>query len=198
MLGKWLESLVEIGRKMDSSQEPDEILQSVVEAINGVMKVDASLLLLSGDEQSESLIFRAAAGRKSEKIKGFDIKIGEGIVGQAAKDRKPIIVNSASQNDPHLRFIWQELGYETPNILSVPLIVRSRLIGVIEVINRTDGDPFTEIDVLLLSIIASQFSVPIDYAHFFKRVEGKIEELTKLIETELLNQLYFRPCSYSS
>lgn len=197
MLGKWLESLVEIGQKTDSSQEPDEILRSVVEAINEVMKVDASLLLLS-DEQSESLIFRAAAGRKSEKIKGFDIKIGEGIVGQAAKDRKPIIVNSASQNDPHLRFIWQELGYETPNILCVPLIVRSRLIGVIEVINRTDGGPFTEIDVLLLSIIASQFSVPIDYAHFFKRVEGKIAELTKLIETELLNQLYFRPCSYSS
>jgi signal transduction protein with GAF and PtsI domain len=170
-------------------------LQGIVEAINGMMKVEVSLLLLS-DEQDESLVFRSAAGRKSDKIKGFDIKIGEGVVGQAAKDHKPIIVNGASQNDPHLRFIWQELGYETPNILSVPLIVRGRLIGVIEVINRTDGNPFTESDVLLLSIIASQFSVPIDYAHFFKRVEGRIAELTKLIEAELLNQLYFRPYSF--
>jgi putative nucleotidyltransferase with HDIG domain len=185
ILEKRFDSFVEISRKIASSRDLDEVLLGIMQAVDGMMKVEASSLLLL-DEKSENLVFRVTTGKKSEEIKRFVLKMGEGIAGSVAKDRKPTIVNNASQDDRHLHYIGRELGYETRNILCVPLTVSDRLIGVMEAINRTDGGPFTESDALLLSTIANQSAILIDHARLFKELQEKVSELTTLIEVSSL------------
>ena len=190
MLGKRLDSFVDLSlkmgsSKMGSSQEWDEILRSIMETVDEMMKVEASSLLLL-DEGQESLTFRVATGEKSEEIKRFVLRMGEGIAGQVAQERKPIIVNDASKDDRHLVRIDRELNQQTRNILCVPLIVNDRLIGVMEVINRIDGRPFIDSDMLLLATIANQAAILIDHAYLFKELQEKITGLTTLIEVSSL------------
>jgi len=108
-----------------------------------------------------------STGEKAEEIKKFSFGLDQGVIGLVATGGKPQIVNDAPHDERHLKEIDEVLGYETYNILAVPMKVRDRLIGVMEVLNRTDGELFWETDTQLLSIMANQAAILIEYERLF-------------------------------
>ena len=72
-------------------------------------------------------------------------------------------------------------GFETRSMLCVPLILRDKSIGALQVLNKRSGQPFTDADLELLTSMSRQIAVSLDNAKLYRRLEKKF----KLTEKEL-------------
>ena len=119
-------------------------------------KAEACSLMLY-DEPTEELYFEVALGEKGDQQalkKEIRLKLTEGIAGAAASSRESINVPDV-QSDP--RFYPQAdalTQFKTRSVVAIPLIDREKLVGVFELVNKTDGDPFTETDLRVMEISA--------------------------------------------
>ncbi|PQV63400.1 PAS domain S-box-containing protein [Abditibacterium utsteinense] len=134
----------------------------------------ASALIL--DEKSEILTFAAALGPGSDLLLGQKMKVGEGIAGHVAQSGETAIVHEARGDERFTARLDSHIGFSTRNILCVPLRVRERILGVIEVVNRENGAPFTPDDAELLQAVANQAAVALDNARLYDRLAQRVEE----------------------
>ncbi len=178
-----LNTLNEIGNLLASSLDLDVVLDLVVR--NAAKLLDAaagSLLLL--DEGSGDLVFRVASGEAGQQLIGQRVPSGKGIVGAAFAENRPVIVNSTEQDRRWYDGIDKRSKFTTHAILAVPLNARGRTIGVLELLNRNDGRPFTEEDAELLLAFGAQAAIAIENARLFtttdQALQARIEELTIL------------------
>ncbi len=134
----------------------------------------ASALTL--DEKGETLTFEAALGPGSDKLLGQKLKIGEGIAGYVAQSGETAIVQEARGDERFTARLDSHIGFSTRNILCVPLRVRERILGVIEVVNRENGAPFTSADAEMLQAVANQAAVALDNARLYDRLAQRVEQ----------------------
>lgn len=169
-----LELLLEVGRLMSSKLELPELLTTVLELSSRVVDAEsASLLLL--DDKAQELYFDVALGLGAEASK-FRLPVGQGIAGMVARELKPAIINDVRADARWSPKMDEQSGFVTRSILAVPMLVRGRLIGVVEAINRKEG-AFTPEHLRTFEAFASQASVAIDNARLFSSLK---EERLKL------------------
>ena len=94
---------------------------------------DSSFLEI--DPNQNIAFFRAASGSNATHLKKFIIPKGEGIIWQALNGRLPIEVNNASDNAAHLKQISESLNYTVNDLLVVPVQLRGRVFGAVELLN---------------------------------------------------------------
>jgi GAF domain-containing protein len=102
------------------------------------------------DESRNALFFRAVVGQSSDQLASFVIPLGQGIVGHVAESRQPVVVSDVPENKMHLKAVQKAVGFETRNIVALPIIVRGRVFGVLELLNRVGEAEFTPTDMELL------------------------------------------------
>lgn len=159
-----LELLLEVGRLLSSKLELGELLTTVLELSTKVVDSEsASLLLL--DEKTQELYFDVALGLGPEAAK-VRLKLGAGIAGAVAKSRKPEIIPEARKDPRWSPTMDSQSGFTTRSILAVPMLIKGRLVGVLEAINKRGG-AFSETDQRAFEAFASQAAVAIDNARLF-------------------------------
>ena len=121
-------------------------------AMNVLTAEGGSLALL--DTETDELVFVVVHGDLGKKLEGYRIKEDEGIAGWVASNREPLIVNNPRQDDRFFSKVDETFNFFTRSILCVPLITRSKLVGVIQLLNKKDNDEFDDTDVILLSILS--------------------------------------------
>jgi two-component system NtrC family sensor kinase len=172
-----LSALIEINRMVTSSLELDEVLEATIQGIREILHVEAGSLVLV-DEEIGGLIFRKTFSPEQGWITGRTIQPEEGIVGYVIQSGEPKLVNNV-ERDPHFSAaIDEEMGFTSRTILCVPLRIRDRVIGAIEVINRLDGE-FTEQDLELLQAMAASVAVAVDNASLFSELADFAKELER-------------------
>lgn len=122
-------------------------------AIHLAQARDGSVLLL--DQESNELVFAVVHGDKRGELRGYRLPADTGIAGWVATHRAPVIANQARQDARFSPHVDEVFGFVTRSLLCVPMIAHNRVIGVIEVLNKDAGAPFTEADVNLLRILGS-------------------------------------------
>ncbi len=135
----------------------DQILYNAMSALG---TENGSLLLY--DEEHDKLVFVLVHGDIRQELPGYQIATDVGIAGWAATNRKPLIVNNPRQD---LRFsgtVDEAFSFVTRAILCVPMVARGKLIGVIELLNKKNGQDFVESDATLLSILSHMAAVSLD------------------------------------
>lgn len=178
----------EIGKALTSSLDLREILKAVMENISSLMQPKNWSLLLVDDDRSE-LRFEIIVGEGSEKLKDLRLKIGEGIAGWVAREKKPLLVPDVDK-DPRFSRKGDEISnFKTQSIICVPLVTRGKCLGVIELINKVQHDNFSEDDLLLLTTLADYSAIAIENAMFFKKVEELTitDDLTKLYNSRFMH-----------
>ena len=133
-----LNTLNDIATTVTSSIDTHEVYKLVVQKLNEYFNVDAGSLLLR-DEDTDDLIFVMTLEGGEEKLAGVRVPPGQGVVGHVVTTQHWEIVHDA-QNDP--RFygkVSEDVGYVTRSILCVPMIVKGRVIGAIELLNKLNG-----------------------------------------------------------
>ncbi|MEW6096193.1 MAG: HD domain-containing phosphohydrolase [bacterium] len=154
-------TLCEIGKELAATMDLDELLTKIMESAKQVCDVKADSILLL-DKKEEELYFRIALGEKGDEIKKIVLPVGEGIAGWVAKSGEPLIVNDVSI-DPRFSKRTDEITkFKTKSILCVPIKFKGEILGVLEVLNKSNDEEFTDTDLQYLTVLASQAAVALN------------------------------------
>ncbi|MBK7320700.1 GAF domain-containing protein [Candidatus Villigracilis affinis] len=185
-----LSTLNEINRQLTSTLELSPLLQNILENAVGILNCEAGSLFLV-DEQTKELVFKVTVGPVAANLIGQRLPPGTGIVGRAVQSRGPVIENEEHRSASRFKGVDQQTGFVSRSLMAVPLQVKDRVIGVVEVINRRDGLPFVSGDQDLLTAFAGQAAVAIENARLYtltdQELAARVEELSVMqrIDREL-------------
>ncbi len=167
---------IEIGSIVNSTLNLAEVLIYIMRHANEVTNSVASTLMLLDDETGE-LVFSVPTGPKAEQLTDIRIPFGTGIAGWVAEHEQPALVPDAKKDTRFYEVIDKISDFETKSLLCVPIKSKTKLIGVLEVINKQDGTAFTKQDTLLLSIFAHQAAVAIENARLYGELKDRMGEI---------------------
>ena len=177
-----LATLNHITRTITSSLDPKHVPSLIMKQVSELLDVEEGSLLLI-DENTDDLVFAYTNGRIGPQLLGQRLPRGTGVAGRVANEGKSLIVNDAQHDERFYAHTDQETGFQTRNILAVPLRGVVGTQGVIEVLNRRDGRVFTEDDRFLLEAIADQAVIALENAQQFAQVDQALawraQELTR-------------------
>ena len=178
----------EIGKALASSLDLKEILSIVMVKISDLLHPKNWSLLLV-DEEKEELRFEIAVGEGSEKLKDLRLKLGEGICGWVAKEKKPVLVPDVSKDSRFSKKADDASMFITKSIVCVPLVNHGKCYGVIELINKVEDGNFGDEDLLMLTSIADYTAIAIENAVFFNKVQELTvtDDLTKLYNSRFMH-----------
>jgi signal transduction protein with GAF and PtsI domain len=127
-----------------------DFIREILMATMKVVKSEAGSVL-EVDHSKQQIFFRATVGVSSDRLSNFEIPLGQGIVGHVAETRRPLVVANVEENRMHLKAIQNAVGFEARNLIAVPIVIRGKLYGVLELLNRVGEPEFGPNDVELLS-----------------------------------------------
>ena len=187
-----LGAIVEECSIVNSSLNIAEVLGNIMKYANRVTNSASSTLMLL-DEETGELVFSVPTGLSSEDLTDIRMPSGKGIAGWVAVNEQHLLIPDARKDPRFYGKIDEISGLITKSILCVPLKSKSKLIGVLEVVNKIDGVSFTEEDAMLLNFFANQAAIAIENARYHAELKYKYEEekemQEKLAESEKLRAL---------
>ncbi|MDQ7831253.1 MAG: SpoIIE family protein phosphatase [Desulfovibrionaceae bacterium] len=153
---------------INSTLDLPEVLDRIMSTSRRAMGAETCSLLLVDESPGPGrgeLVFQVAQGPMSDSLRqGFRLKRGEGLAGWACEHGRPLLIEDAYSDSRFNPEVDRRTGYRTRTILTVPLAVRGRIIGVSQLINKVDGSPFNASDLEMFSLICDQAAVAIDNA----------------------------------
>jgi sigma-B regulation protein RsbU (phosphoserine phosphatase) len=170
-----LSTLFELGREVTSVLDLDELLAKIPQLIARLTRFSAfSVYLL--DEKRQELRIAYAIGYPERLLPTVRLKVGQGVVGAAVEEGRPILVND----------IREEPRYRGPlrNMLSqlaVPMRRKGRVVGALNLLDEAEG-AFTPQDEALLRQFAAHVAVAIENARLFESERQYVETLETLAE----------------
>ena len=159
------------------------LLTQIIESATELTEGEASSLMLLNPENNK-LYFEIALGPKGPHVKQYSLNMGEGIAGWVAQKNTSLIVNDAQSDARFYPEIAQKIGFPTSSILAVPMRVRDRLVGVIEIINKRGGKKFGEDDLQWLEAFSTQAALAIQNAQSFQKVKTELSMLQDKVRTD--------------
>lgn len=178
-----LGTAIEISSIVHSTLNPSEVLKLIMKYVNRVTDSVASTMMLLDDETRE-LVFSVPTGPKEESLIDIRIPTDKGIAGWVVEHEEPVLVPDVREDPRFSQEIDKTIGFETKSVLCAPIKARTKLIGVLEVINKVDNTSFTEEDALMLTIFAHQAAIAIENARLHGELKDRLEE-RKLAEEAL-------------
>lgn len=176
--------LLAVADALATSLDLDTTLRRVAAVVRKVIdyKIFAILLL---NEKTQELRFRFQIGYPPEFSDRTRMKVGEGIVGQAAQMREAVLIDDVTKDPRYIEAV--------PNVrseLAIPLITKNRVIGVID-IEAPDPGYFTEEHRRVLTLVASRLAAGIENAQLYTRTtkQARILLLLNEISRELTSIL---------
>jgi len=168
-----LDFLLEVSAATQQTLDLEQLLANVAEIIKRVVPCELFAILLFSEKRQE-LRIRYGLGHREEVVRGLALRLGDGITGAAAATREAILSPDV-RSDPRYLNAVDAVRSE----LAVPMVVRQRLVGVID-LQSTRLNAFSEYDRALLKLIAARVAIAIDNARLYRRVERQNRTLRML------------------
>ncbi len=163
-----LMTLNDIAAAVNSMLDPRDIYHLVMEKINQFFRVEAGSLLML-DEETGEMVFVITLEGGQEKLIGQRVPPGVGIVGDVVRTQRYAIVHDPERDPRFYRNVSEGIGYNVHSILCVPIVVKGRTIGAIELLNKRTGR-FTEEEAIRLTRMAATIGIAIENALLFQQV----------------------------
>ena len=183
--GEGLAALYRMSQAINSSLDLSAILTAAMESVRKIVPVEAGSLLLLDDSPNQAkagkerlLTFVRTVRQEDAPLISRQIPVGQGIVGQSVLRGQPLIVNDV-RADPHfIKQFDQMTGFATRSVLCVPLRVRDRVIGALELINKING-PFDDRDLELAGLLAATVGGAVENGRLFHDLSAAYDNLDK-------------------
>jgi NtrC-family two-component system sensor histidine kinase KinB len=157
--------MAETTRMIVSSLDLSEVLNQVLSRVVSLLGVEAGSIALT-DEANSDLVFRSATGPKGASIIDLRLKPGQGVAGWVVQNGRPLVVADTRLDDRFYRKVDEQTGFTTRAIACVPILLREKILGVVEVINPRRG-PFSEQSVQVLEYLTGLAASAIWHAQLF-------------------------------
>lgn len=168
-------TLFELGREVTSVLDLDELLQKIPQLIARLTKFTAFAVYLLDDARGE-LSVAYSVGYPEDLARTMRLRVGQGLVGSAVAEGKPILVNDVHE-DP--RYVEAVPGSRAE--LVAPLRRKGRVIGALNLLSDTPGQ-FTEIDEMVLRQFGAHVAVAIENARLFEHERAYTATLEALAD----------------
>lgn len=179
-------SLVTVSTTLNAKLDLVQLLPVIMLNAKDLLEAEASSLFLT-DEKGEYLYCEVAIGEKNEIVSTFSqIRVGDGIAGWVAKHAKPLLLEDAYQDERFSKQWDEKTGFRTKSVICVPLYVDERVVGILEVLNKTHDRVFDRNDQMLLSAMADMAAVAIQNAKLNENLRKRVLEVSLLYDFENL------------
>ncbi len=172
--------LLEAGRMFNSTLDYEELIQMVLRLVASAVNAEGALVFRV-DHNRTNMKVRFMNCMTDCKMHIFYHELGHGVVGWVAEYNEPVIINNVNEDSRIDTEMWKNVDIQMKSLISIPLVGRGHMIGVIEAINKIDGE-FTETDLDILVGLGNQIAVAIDNANLYRIAKREALEKTLLYE----------------
>ena len=172
--------LYQVGQTMASTFDLTKLLNDTLQLTTSVIDAAASALMLI-DEQSNELVLEVTHGAGKVVGPRKRISLDEGIAGWVATHGEPVIVNDVSKDSRFSQKADAHTSSLTRSIAAVPLQIKGKTIGVLEVLNKLSTDGFDEEDLRLILTLTTQAAIAIENARLYQSLR---EERDRIIQAQ--------------
>ena len=181
-----LRQFQKVSALLNSSLDHSEIRRRAIEAATVLMHAEAGSLLLL-DETTDELYFDVAHGSKSTSVRPVRLRLGQGIAGYVARTGESLIVNDVQHDSRFFRRADQTSGFDTRNMVCVPVKAQAKLLGVLQAINKQGGTLFDADDLRNFVALGHQVGIAIENANLYEEInqlfEGFVTASVQAIES---------------
>jgi phosphoserine phosphatase RsbU/P len=189
-------SLIDMSVLLTSTFDLEELIRKVLEISQTVMQSEASNVMLLNKEKN-ILECRVALGEVGSMLeKSFKLKLGQGIAGWVAENKKSVVVPDVNKDDRFYSGTDKQTGFVTSSLMACPLISQNNLLGVAEVVNRRDGRPFDEKDLHMFETFCNGVAVAVQNAQMHRELLHN-QRVQQQLEMASTIQQGFLPRSFS-
>jgi signal transduction histidine kinase len=175
-----LSLLYQVSQSMASTFELATVLEDTLQLAAAVSDASTSALLLI-EQESGDLVVEYAHGERSDRLVRQRTALGEGIAGWVAAHGEPIL-NNHVRSDPRFASETDAFrGLLIKSVLCLPVQIRGKTIGVLEVLNKRGAAVFDGEDLSLLITTASQAAIAIENAWLYQSLR---DERDRIIEAQ--------------
>ena len=174
--------LLEAARVFNSTLEYEELIELVLKLVIGAVGSEAALVFRVDHDRTDMKI-RYINGRDGQ-VRIFNLELGSGVIGWVANYQETVIINDTAADGRIDEEIEGNVGVKIRSLVSVPLIGRGQMIGVIEAINKLNGE-FTQQDLDILIGLSNQIAVAIDNANLYRAVKREVLEKDLLYDISM-------------
>ena len=195
-LQKKLSLLHEITSTMVLTENVSTIANLMIDlATAHTLAEKGSIMLLNNNEE---LYIIASRGLDAELARTYRSTLKEGLFGKIASLKQPVFVDDITRED---RFKDDQSGnYRTRSFISCPIIFKDKLLGIININDRKDGQSFTDADFTLIKILSNQAASAIWNIYLTNQIKTKtleLEELNrKFINSDMAKAEFLNKISY--
>ncbi len=184
---KELELLHEVGRELVAILDREQLLERVAEVLKCFIDYQLFSVMLWNEDQGrlESVISVCWNGCTSRK---FGIDAGRGLIGAAAELKRPVRVSDVRQDPRYLNCGDHEVRSE----LALPLMIKDRLIGVLD-FESYHPDAFSEDCERLLTTLGASIAIALENAALYERVRADEQRLAADLTTAREMQRFLLP-----
>jgi len=179
----------ELGKALTSTLQLDQVLRTIMEKINEVLRPDTWSLLLMDIGKNE-LFFQIATGKGADALRDVRIQVGQGLAGWVAKTGKAVVVPDTRKDSRFFGQVDEQTKMETRSVVAVPVRFRDQCLGVIELVNCIEpGGCFSQRDLALLEALADYAAIAIENARHVQRIHELTitDDCTSLYNARHLN-----------
>ena len=156
----YLERIVKVSQILNSTLSLEPLLQIIIQSATELTNTeDCSILLI--DKNTGELRFAQTGGGTREALKDVTVPMDDSIAGWVIRKDRPLLIRDA-KNDPRWhQGVDETLDFETHSILGVPLKLRDKTIGVLEVVNKKGETSFNEDDIQIATTLSAQAAIAV-------------------------------------
>jgi len=169
--------LVEISAILNSTLKPDVLLQNILQSAAELLECSVISILLY-DERVNELRFAATTSVNIDQLEQIPVPLENSLAGTIYTENRHLVINNTKDDPRHYNEVGEEVGLEVDSLLGVPMRIMDRVTGVIEALNKKEGE-FTDFDVSLLLVIASQAAISIHNANLIQALQKANVELSQ-------------------
>ena len=188
--------LIEISQQLNSTLDLGSLLKKIISAARELTNTEAASIMLI-EPSTGDLRFEIASNIAVQEMEEIIIPKGSGIAGWVALHGEPRVINDVTQEPSWSNRVDDTIEFHTRSILAVPLRTHTKVIGVLEGINKIGGGGWTEGDINILNTLASQAAIAIENARLFQQndfIAEMVHELrTPLAALKASTVLLLRP-----
>jgi signal transduction histidine kinase len=174
-MAEQLARLIEVSVTLNSTLNLDELLRFIIRTATEIIDCESVSILLY-DEKRERLVFAAATGSDPKWLSETPVPLDSSLAGTSFRENKIISLSDVQNDSHHYAIVSKHVDFEVHNILGVPMRIKDKPTGVLEALNKRDGN-FDESDADILSVIASQAAVAIHNARLVEALQDAYNEL---------------------
>jgi PAS domain S-box-containing protein len=174
-----------ISKQISYRLEPSVVLDQVARDAATLLKAEKSMVGLI-EPSTNDLRYVAPYKIDKSKIQGKTFSTKVGISGRSLRYLKAEVVNDYL-SDPDGQESWAEM-FDIKSMITAPLVVEGRGIGVINVYNKLGGNPFTKTDALFLSSLADHAAIALENAKLLSSLNQRVHSQLALLEIALVMQ----------